>query len=115
MKNYNSIIILLLWSSTSLFAQQNTTENNIKMYAKVWDEIVNKRQIDQINATHFDTNITMVASPQNVVGLENFKAHYQNYLTGFSDIHFTIVEIFGQGDKIVKHWQFKGKPYRRLF
>ncbi|WP_291117176.1 ester cyclase [Flavobacterium sp. UBA6135] len=109
MKNYNSIIILLLWSSTSLFAQQNTTENNIKMYAKVWDEIVNKRQIDQINATHFDTNITMVASPQNVVGLENFKAHYQNYLTGFSDIHFTIVEIFGQGDKIVKHWQFKGK------
>ena len=29
-------------------------------------------------------------------------------MTGFSDAEFTIVDIFGQGDKMVKHWNFKG-------
>lgn len=100
---------------STIFAQKSTSENNIKMYVKVWDDIVNKRQIDQINTTNFDTNITMVSSPENVVGIENFKAHYQNYLTGFSDITFTIVDIFGQGDKIVKHWNFKGKNTGAFF
>ena len=31
-----------------------------------------------------------------------------NYLNGFSNIEFTIIDAFGQGDKIVKHWNFKG-------
>ena len=31
-----------------------------------------------------------------------------HYLNGFSNIEFTIIDAFGQGDKIVKHWNFKG-------
>ena len=31
-----------------------------------------------------------------------------NYLNGFDDIEFTIIDAFGQGDRIVKHWNFKG-------
>ncbi|RZP01804.1 MAG: hypothetical protein EVA41_04810, partial [Flavobacteriales bacterium] len=27
---------------------------------------------------------------------------------GFSDAEFTFIDIFGQGDKLVKHWNFKG-------
>jgi steroid delta-isomerase-like uncharacterized protein len=42
------------------------------------------------------------------VGIEGFKAYYNNYLTGFSNVTFTIVDAYGQGDKIVKHWNFKG-------
>ena len=30
-----------------------------------------------------------------------------NYLNGFSEIEFTILDAFGQGDRIVKHWNFK--------
>ena len=51
----------------------------------------------------------MISSPENIVGIENFKAYYQNFTTGFSDIKFTVVDIFGQGNNIVKHWNFKGK------
>jgi predicted ester cyclase len=29
-------------------------------------------------------------------------------LSGFSDAKFKIIDVFGQGDKIVKHWNFKG-------
>lgn len=79
------------------------------MYEATWDKIVNERQIDKINDKNFDPNVVLVSSPENIVGIDAFKAYYQNYLTGFSDISFTIHDAFGQGDKIVKHWNFKGK------
>jgi steroid delta-isomerase-like uncharacterized protein len=90
------------------FAQKNTIEKDIKMYTQVWDDIVNKGDIDKINSTYFDTNIIAIQSPENIVGIEDFKAYYQNFITGFSNIEFTIIDVFGQGDKIVKHWNFKG-------
>jgi steroid delta-isomerase-like uncharacterized protein len=81
---------------------------NLEMYETVWNEIINKGKIDAINETNFDKNVAIVFSPENIVGIEEFKAYYQNYLTGFSDVTFTIVDAFGQGDKIVKHWRFTG-------
>lgn len=78
------------------------------MYTDTWDGIINKRQIELISADNFSPEIIMHSSPENIVGLENFKAYYQNFLTGFSNIEFTMVDVFGQGDKIVKHWNFKG-------
>jgi steroid delta-isomerase-like uncharacterized protein len=44
----------------------------------------------------------------NIIGIEGTKNYYGNFLTGFSDAEFTFVDIFGQGDKLVKHWNFKG-------
>ena len=84
-------------------------EANLKMYKNTWDEIINKGKIDEINETNFDKDITLISSPENIVGIENFKSYYNNYLTGFSNVTFSIVDVFGQGDKIVKHWNFKGK------
>ena len=81
---------------------------NLKMYEMVWDKVINDRQIDLINETYFDKNVTAVIEPENIVGIEGFKEYYNNYLTGFSDAEFTIIDAFGQGDKIVKHWNFKG-------
>jgi len=78
------------------------------MYSNVWDEIINNENLELFNEDNFDPNIIIHMSPENVVGIEATKEFYQNYLTGFSKIEFTIVDIFGQGDKIVKHWNFKG-------
>jgi steroid delta-isomerase-like uncharacterized protein len=50
----------------------------------------------------------MHASPADVVGIDSARAYYANYLTGFSDVAFTIKDIFGMGNKLVKHWNFKG-------
>ena len=102
-------LLITIFSLSSVFAQKANTKKDIKMYSKVWDNIMNKGEIDLINKKKFDKNITLVTSPENVVGIDAFKAHYQNFLTGFSDIEFTIVDIFGQDDKIMKHWRFKGK------
>lgn len=99
-------IVMFLTSCDILNAQ---IKKDIKMYTATWDEIINKGNLDLFNETNFDKDITLVMSPENIVGIENVKAYYANYVNGFSNIEFTISDVFGQGDKIVKHWKFKGK------
>ena len=104
-------ITLLLGLAITLLCiscADNEINKDIEMYTATWDEIINNRNLDYFNENNFDKNITLHMSPENVVGIENTKAFYANYLTGFSDIEFTIVDVFGQDDKIVKHWNFKG-------
>jgi hypothetical protein len=43
------------------------------MYETVWDNIINKREIDKKNETNFDKNITLIAAPKNVVEIQGFK------------------------------------------
>lgn len=107
MKNY---FILFIFSIMLCMMSCNDAkvDKNIKMYSNVWDEIVNNGKLDLINNTNFDENITMIYSPENIVGIDNFKDYYSNFITGFSDIKFTVIDIFGQDDKIVKHWNFIG-------
>ncbi|AVR45379.1 hypothetical protein C7S20_08910 [Christiangramia fulva] len=103
------LILVFILGSTPAISAQNQVEKNIEMYTATWDNIINKRQIDQINNQNFDENVVMLTSPENIVGIADFKAYYQNFLTGFSDITFDIIDVFGQGNKIVKHWRFNGK------
>jgi len=84
-------------------------EKNIKMYSETWDEIINTGNLDLINDKNFTEDVTLIMSPENIVGIDGFKEYYSNFVTGFSDVEFTMVDVFGQGDKIVKHWRFKGK------
>ena len=81
---------------------------NIKMYTHVWDEIINNRKLDLFNDSNFTKNVVMHAGPSDVVGIDSARAYYANYLTGFSDISFTIKDVFGMENKLVKHWNFKG-------
>ena len=86
----------------------DTVEANIKMYTHVWDEIINKGKLDMFNDSNFTKDVVMHASPNDIVGIDSARAYYANYLTGFSNITFTIKDVFGQGDKLVKHWNFTG-------
>ena len=81
---------------------------NIKMYSHVWDEIINKRKLEMFSDSNFTKEVVMHASPKDAVGIDSARAYYANYLTGFSDIRFTIIDVFGMGNKLVKHWNFKG-------
>ena len=74
----------------------------------VWDKAINGRNIEIINLDYFDENIKAITADGDIEGIDDFKAYYNNYLTGFSDAEFNIVDVFGQRDKIVKHWNFKG-------
>ena len=115
---YAVILFLLTFLSCSqkssekqlqLEAEQAALAENLNMYETVWDKVINGRQIELINKDYFDERVMALAtSSGDIAGLENFKDYYKNYLTGFSDAEFTILDVFGQGNKIVKHWNFKG-------
>ena len=115
MKKSSLIFAIALLGMQSIYAQKSNVERDIKMYSQVWDDVINKGEIDKINSEHFDINVTGISSPQNIVGIESFKTYYQNFITGFSDRSFEIKNIFGQGDNIVKHWRFKGKNTGEFF
>jgi hypothetical protein len=89
---YASVLLVLNLTSCNqtpsevhlqLEASQAQLEANLLMYETVWDKVINGRQIALINADSFDQDVTAVAtSAGDVVGLENFKNYYNNYLTG---------------------------------
>ncbi len=83
-------------------------EANVKAYTHVWDEIVNKGNLNMFNDSNFTKDVVMYSKPTDVVGIDSMRAYCANFLTGFSDIQFTIKDVFGQGEKLVKHWNFKG-------
>ena len=92
-----------------LEAAQTSLEKNLEMYTMVWDAVFKDRNLDIINEEYFDKDVVAVAtSAGDIAGIENFKAYYGNYITGFSDGELIFVDLFGQGDKMVKHWRFKG-------
>ena len=93
---------------TDLANESSKVKSNIELYSKVWDTALNERNIEIINLDNFDENIKTITADGDVKGIEAFKAYYNNYLTGFSDAEFNIIDVFGQGDKIVKYWSFKG-------
>ncbi|MES1198041.1 MAG: ester cyclase [Chitinophagaceae bacterium] len=114
-KLFNTLIASIA-VMTFLFSSCNSSEKekadpveaNIKMYSHVWDEIINKGKLDMFNDSNFTKDVVMHASPTDIIGIDSARAYYANYLTGFSNITFTIKDVFGQGDKLVKHWNFSG-------
>jgi uncharacterized protein len=81
----------------------------------VWDEIMNKGKLNMFNDSNFAPNVVMHVSPEDVVGIDSARAYYANFLTGFSNIQFIINDVFGQDNKLVKHWTFKGTHTGNFF
>lgn len=95
-------------------AKKDSVEANIKMYTHTWDEIINHGKLELFNDSNFTTDVVMHAHPD-VVGIDSARAMYANYVNGFSNIKFTIIDVFGEGDKLVKYWDFKGKHTGTFF
>ena len=109
------LALALTFFLISCNSNEKHVQSNIEKYSNIWDDVINHDNLDAINDSNFDENVIMVSSPENIVGIEGFKSFYANFVTGFSNKEFTIVDIFGQGDKLVKHWKFKGTNSGEFF
>ena len=90
-------------------------KRDLTTYSTVWETMFSTINIDLINADNFDTEANVVTARENITGIEAFKAYSNNYLIGFSDAEMIILSSFGEGDNLVKHWQFKGTHDGELF
>ncbi len=108
MKRVTIVFILVIpFLSISCVAQQ--VDKNIELYTTTWDEIFNHKDLSYYNEDNFDKGVTLITASGDVVGIEAVKDYYNNFLDGFSNIEFTMKKVFGQGDNLVKQWNFKGK------
>ena len=112
-------IIILLSLLSTISCQNNTNnkkqastslqlEKDLEMYQNVWNSFL-AGDTSVVNDKNFTEDVVIVTSNGDLVGIDACKEFYLNYLNGFSDIEWTIVDAFGQGNKLIKHWNFKGK------
>ena len=89
-------------------------ETDLEMYQNVWNTFL-AGDTSVVNDKNFTEDIIIVTSNGDLVGIEACLEYYSNYLSGFSDIEWTIIDAFGQGNKLTKHWNFKGKHTGNFF
>ena len=89
-------------------------ERNITMYDETWTKFV-QGDTSMVNSDRFQEDVVVVTAQGDIVGIEATKSYYMNYITGFSDREFTIIDALGQGDRLVKHWNFKGTHTGEFF
>ena len=87
---------------------------DLEMYKYVWSRFF-EGDTAIVSDKYFSDDVVVVTAEGNLVGVESVKNFYLNYFLGFSDVEFTIVDAFGQGDKIVKYWNFKGTHTGNFF
>ena len=90
-----------------IISDQEQLEKDIAMYQDTWLRFLNG-ETSVVNEERFQEDVVVVTSQGDLVGIEACKKHYMNFLTGFSNIEFTLPEVIGQGNRLVKHWNFKG-------
>ena len=92
----------------------DTTQANLDFYRKLWDDILNHGRFDLIG-THFSPDYSFKSPGASFTGVEAAKDHYGAYGAAFSDIEFVVHDAFGDGEKLAKHWPFRGTHTGELF
>lgn len=113
-------LILSLCVAAGLFsctseADQNAIKGaaNVAYYGRVWEVAINEGRTNILDSAYVE-NAVLHTVPE-VKGKANCKAYYENFVTGFTERQFIVKEIFADGDKLVKYWQFKGKHTGNFF
>jgi steroid delta-isomerase-like uncharacterized protein len=100
------VSILFVGCKNESAEREKIAQNNIKSYTKTWDVAINEGKIDVLD-TAYAADIVLHTTPE-IKGVAKAKAYYANFVTGFSNRQFIIKDMFAQGDKVTKYWEFKG-------
>ena len=84
------------------------SEELIATIRKVVNEAWNKGNLDALDEL-YAANIVMHNTPfPDVQGLEGYKQFVASTCAAYPDLHFTIDELFVQGDNVTTRWHFQG-------
>ena len=99
---------------SELQSAKDQLEKNIAMYDETWN-IFFQGDTSVVNSERFQEDVVVVTAQGDITGIDATRNYYYNFLTGFSDSEFTILEVVGQGNRLVKHWNFKGTHTGNFF
>lgn len=80
-----------------------TMENNKAIVEKLYTTVLNPRQFELLPGYIADT----FEGPGGT-GIEGFKNPFLALYNGFPDLHWTLVTLVGEGDKVVARWKWTG-------
>jgi len=86
--------------------------NNKTIAQKFVQTIFNERKTDE--AKNFVTPDVVYHGLEEVKGLENFKQWIDGDLKAFPDMNITVVDSFGEQDKLAVRWTLKGTFAKEL-
>ena len=98
--------ILFVGCKNESAEREKIAQDNIKSYSKTWELVINEGKIDVLD-TAYAADIVLHTTPE-IKGIAKAKAYYANFVTGFSNRQFIVKDMFAQGDKLTKYWEFKG-------
>lgn len=109
--SYTRVLPLLLVLAIAACTSPNDkkaqlSSANVAYYSRVWDVAINEGRTNILDSAYVDDAV-LHTKPE-IHGKAKAKAYYENFVTGFSDRKFVVKEIFADGDRLVKHWQFAG-------
>ncbi len=84
-----------------------STEKNKALVRHFFEEVLNQGKLALIDELHVPDFVYHNAS-RTIHGLESFKQYLSMLLTAFPDLHVTIEDMIGEGDRVVVRFTFRG-------
>ena len=84
-----------------------STEENKALARRAVEETMNQRNWAVFDELHVPDYVCHYAS-RTIQGREPFKQYLSMVLTAFPDLHFTIEDMFGEGDRVVIRYTYRG-------
>lgn len=82
----------------------STTEKNKEIVQKIYDEAMNKRNMDILN-NYISDEFTGIAGKK---GVTAFQEPIQMLIKAMPDVQWTIQELIAEGDKVMVKWKIQG-------
>lgn len=85
----------------------NSVTQNLALVSRIWNEIWNKGALeasDEVFAKDYLGHLPIMT----VHGPEEFKNLVKVYLAAFPDVHLTVEDAFGAGDRVTVRWTSRG-------
>src|SRR5713101_4684310 len=84
-----------------------STEDNKALARRGFEETMNQRNLTVLDELHVPDFVFHAAS-RTIQGREPFKQFLSMLLTAFPDVHLTIEDMIGEGDRVVIRYTYHG-------
>ena len=84
-----------------------STEDNKALARRAFEETINQRNWAVFDELHVPDYVCHYAS-RTIQGREPFKQFLSMLLTAFPDVHVTIEDLIGEGDRVVIRYTYRG-------
>ncbi len=84
-----------------------SAEDNKALARRAFEETVNEKNLAVFDELHVPDYVCHCAS-RTIQGREPFKQFISMFLTAFPDVHLTIEDMIGEGDRVVIRYTYRG-------